>query len=483
VSARAGAGPIAGAGARAGPRIAVLLLGLAAVYAAGTGAAQLALFSRSSDLKFAVTVILPVLLVSVVASREPVVISAFMLIALAPFGGFDTTLGGVQVPLIAPLCVGAAFVALVAPGEIRRTPTNPVPIALAGVLLAVPLLSGPSPAHYAGLLATLGAAGFVAARACSRPGGTRIVLAGLVTSAVIQASIELWQLRTGQALNFYGAAGAPVLGRDYFYQFESVIRPSGSLYDPISLGNILALALPAAIGLGVSARSLAARLAWAGAGMWIMLALVLTLSRMSWIAGVVGAVVVVVLQERGRFAAALAVAGAVALVLTIGFAVDGTSLGQRLDSVVAPTKSTTANHAEDQRRTQIWTATGEIIAAHPIAGVGFGELQYSLVDKYPDSLPGIHAHSTYLQVLAEGGLLAGLAFATALLAAILTVARAVRRRVPYAAALAGSLVAILVCWTTDYTARYLAVGATFAVVFGAISALRNDPGDRGPVGA
>jgi hypothetical protein len=477
VSARAASVPFAGT------RTAVLGLGLVAVCAAGTGAAQLALFNRASDLKFAITVMVPLLVVSVLASREPVANSAFVVIALAPFGGFNTTLAGISVPLIAPLCIGGVIVALVAPGQIRRTPTNPVPIALAVVLLAVPLLSGSSPSHYAGLLATLGASGFVAARACSRPGGTTVVLTGLVAAAAIQASIELWQLRTGQALNFYGTAGTPVLGRDYFFQFENVFRPSGSLYDPISLGNVLAIALPAAAGLALRTRSFGARVAYAAAGMWIMLALVLTLSRMSWIAGVAGVVVVVLLQQRGRITAAMAIAGAVALVLAIGFAVDGSSLGQRLDSVVAPTSRTTINHAEDRQRTQLWEATGSIIAAHPIAGVGFGDLQHNLVGKYPSSVPGIHAHSTYLQVLGEGGLLAGLAFATALLAAILTVARAVRRRVPHAVALAGTLVATLICWSTDYTARYLAVGATFAIVFGAIASLRNDSGERGRAAA
>lgn len=471
MSARAAAGPLAGA------RLAVLSLGLLAVCVAGTGAVQLAVFTQSSDLKFAITVLVPLLVVSVLASREPVAASAFVLIALAPFGGFNATFAGISVPLIAPLCIGGVIVALLAPGELRRSAANPVPIALAVVLLAIPLLSGSSPSHYAGLLATLGAAGFVAARACSRPGGATVVLTGLVAAAVIQASIELWQLRTGQALNFYGMAGTPVLGRDYFYQFEDAIRPSGSLYDPISLGNVLAIALPAAASLALRARSLAARLAYVAAGTWIMLALVLTLSRMSWIAGFLGVVVVVVLQERGRLKAAAAIAAAVAVALAVGFAVNGSSLGKRLESVVAPTDSTTANHIEDRRRTQLWEATSSIIAEHPIAGVGFGELQNSLVGKYPASVPGIHAHSTYLQVLGEGGLLAGIAFAAAILAAILTVARAVRRRVPHAIALAGSLIAVLTCWTTDYTVRYLAMGATFAIVFGGIAALRNHPGE------
>ena len=462
----------------AGLRVAVLALGLAAVCAAGTGAAQLSLFNRPSDLKYLITIALPLLAVSIIAAREPVVVSAFVLLVLAPFGGFNSTVGGVELPLIAPLCVAGVVVALLAPSVRLRTPTNLVPIALALVLLAIPLLTGSGPLHYAGLIATLAAAGFVVARACSRPGGLHVVLAGLVAAAFVQATIALWQLHTGQALNLYGTAGTPVLGRDYFYQFEDVFRPSGSLYDPISLGNLLAIALPVAVALSLRARSVSMRLLWAGAGVWIMLALVLTLSRMSWIAGFVGVIAVVFLQERGRITAVLGIACAIAVVLSIAVAVDGESFAKRLESVVAPTSRSTANHVEDRTRQSIWHATGDVIARHPIAGVGFGELHGELAASYPDSRPGVHAHSTYLQVLGEGGILAGIAFVMVLLAAILTVARAVRRRVPHAVALAGSLIATLLCWTTDYTIRYLAVAATFAVVFGAISSLRNIAGER-----
>ena len=473
----------ASAGPVEGLRIAALGFGLLAVCAAGTGAAQLVLFSQPSTLKYAVTILLPLIAVSVIAAREPVATTACLLLLLAPFGGFVTTLAGVQVPLIAPLCIAAVVVALVSRGELPRSTRNPVPIALALVLIAVPLLSGSSPAHFAGLLATIGAAAFVTARACARPGGMTIVLGGLVATAVVQASLELWQLRTGTALNFYGATQAPVLGRTQFYQFENAMRPSGALYDPISLGNLLAIALPAAVGLSLRSRVAARKAAWAVAGLWIALALVLTLSRMSWIGGLAGVCVVVALQERGRLRAILAIACAAALLFAAGSAVDGASFGKRLDSVFAPTSQTTANHAEDQLRTRIWAATRASIAQHPIAGVGFGDLQRQIADAYPGRQLGGHAHSTYLQVLGEGGAVAGLALAVILVGSFLAVARGVRRRTPHAVVLGGCLVATLTCWTTDYTVRYLAVAATFAVVFGAISALETAPGGRDPATA
>ncbi len=86
-------------------------------------------------------------------------------------------------------------------------------------------------------------------------------------------------------------------------------------------------------------------------------------------------------------------------------------------------------------------------------------------------------------MLGEGGAVGGLALAMILVGSLLTVARGVRRRTPHAIALAGSLVATLTCWTTDYTVRYLAVATTFAVVFGAISALETVPGGRDPATA
>ncbi len=401
MSTRASAGPVDGL------RIAALGLGLLAVGIAGTGAAQFALFAQQSNLKYAVTVFVPLLAVSVVAAREPVKTTAVVMLVLAPFGGYTTTFGGIQVPLIAPLCLGAVIVALLARGELSRTTRNPVPTALAMVLIAVPLLTGSSPAHFAGLLATIGAAAFVTARACARPGGMKVVLAGLVTTAFVQASLELWQLHSGTALNLYGGAQPSAPGQSAFYQFENVARPSGALYDPISLGNLLAIALPVAVALSLRARSGGERIIWAAAGFWIALALMLTLSRMSWIGGILGVCLVVILQERGRIAAVLTIAGAAAAILAVGTVVDGASLGKRLESVIAPTSQSTANHIEDQTRTKIWAATRTTIADHPIAGVGFGELQRKIAGSYPGGRLGGHAHSTYCRCSARAAPSAG----------------------------------------------------------------------------
>ena len=95
-------------------------------------------------------------------------------------------------------------------------------------------------------------------------------------------------------------------GRIYFFAFGKENRPTGSLYDPISLGNILALACPLALVLAATARTATARLLALVAVLLIGIGLTLSLSRMSWIGAVAGAAVaIVLLPSRHRWRAAV----------------------------------------------------------------------------------------------------------------------------------------------------------------------------------
>jgi len=80
----------------------------------------------------------------------------------------------------------------------------------------------------------------------------------------------------------------------YFFAYGAQNRPTGSLYDPISLGNVLALICPLALVLSASARTAAARFLALAALLLIGVALTLSLSRMSWIAAVAGVAVVII---------------------------------------------------------------------------------------------------------------------------------------------------------------------------------------------
>ena len=52
-----------------------------------------------------------------------------------------------------------------------------------------------------------------------------------------------------------------VFGSNYFFSFDDINRPTGGLEDPISLGNVLALGLPALLYSVLTARTLLVRLA------------------------------------------------------------------------------------------------------------------------------------------------------------------------------------------------------------------------------
>jgi O-antigen ligase len=82
----------------------------------------------------------------------------------------------------------------------------------------------------------------------------------------------------------------------------------------------------------------------------------------------------------------------------------------------------------------------------------------------------MHAHSTYLEVAAEAGLLGVVALAILLSALVRDVWRGLRAERALVAGMAGAAVAMLVGWLSDYTIRYSAVAVTAAALLGAIAA-------------
>ena len=159
----------------------------------------------------------------------------------------------------------------------------------------MPFWEGTAHSQYLVVFGAMIVVGWLVARAASLPGGLRVVAWSLVASGTIQAALAIWEFRTGHLLNLYSSAGNNVFGSDYFFAFGTENRPTGSLYDPISLGNILALACPLALVLSATARTTTARLLASVAMLLIGIGLTLSLSRMSWIGAVAGLVLAIVL--------------------------------------------------------------------------------------------------------------------------------------------------------------------------------------------
>jgi O-antigen ligase len=435
-----------------------------------SGVLQKALFSRPSDLKYGLTVAAPLFLVAVFTATEPLLVAVPAIIVASPFAGFSATFAGTRVSLLVPLLAAGVAIAVATGPRPRRLSSAGWAVVPALLLLAVPFWEGTAHSQYLVVVGAMIVVGWLVARAASLPSGLGVVAWSLVASGTLQAVLAIWEFRTGHLLNLYSSAGNNVFGSAYFFSFGDENRPTGSLYDPISLGNILALTCPLALVLSATARTTTARLLALAAMLLIGVALTLSLSRMSWVGAVAGlALVIVLLPARHRWRAGLtvlALAGAVVF-LPLGFAHG--SIDQRFSSIFHPTSKSVRTAQGDRQRVELWRAGLATAEAHPIGGVGLGNLLPDLAHRVGGLGPGSHAQSTYIQVLAEAGAAGALALLLIFGGLARDLARGLRRERVLYAGLAGALLSVLVTWLTDYTVRYAVVATTLAVLFGAIA--------------
>jgi O-antigen ligase len=441
------------------------------------GITSRALFAETSEIKYLLSVMAPLVAVFVVLAADPLRLLFAVAIVVAPFT-FVTTIGGVILsPLIVVLVAALLVAALCLEGGRGHTATG------LAVLAALALLVGPvalsrDPAYYALWLGVLVACGWLAFRLAQEPGGLRLVLGLVVAAAGVQAVLAIWEAKTGQRLNLYDASGQSAVSSQDFFNFEREKRPSGAMPDPIALGNVLALACPLVIALANEARSRLVALALLGVAGLIAVGLAFTLSRMSWIGAAVGVVVtLVLLPPSARLRSGVAVACVLALIIQLAVAFGGAALHDRFASIEAPTSRIYRTSGGDQIRLGLWGAAIGVAESRPVFGTGYGKLVPQLATRTDGVAPGGHAHSVYLQFLAE----AGIAGALALLLVIAGVVRDLWQGLRdhrdggprlLVAGMAGSLACVLVVWVTDYNVRYTQVGAIIAVLFGAAAAQR-----------
>lgn len=460
-----------------GLRALVVVGAIVATVLGACGITSRALFTETSDVKYLVSVIAPLVAVFVALAADPLRLLFAVAIIVAPFT-FVTTIGGVRLsPLIVVLVAALIVAALCLEGGRGHTATG------LGVLAALALLAGPvalsqDPATYTLWLGVLVACGWLAFRLAQEPDGLRLVLALVVTAVSVQAVLAIWEAKTGQRLNLYDVSAQSAVSSQDFFNFEREQRPSGAMPDPIALGNVLALACPLVIALANEARSRLVALTLLGVAGLISVALAFTLSRMSWIGAAVGVLVtLVLLPSPARLRSSIAVACVLALVLQLAVAFGGAALHDRFASIEAPTSRVYQTSGGDQLRLGLWRAALGVAESKPVFGTGYGNLVPQLAKRTDGVAPTGHAHSVYLQFLAE----AGIAGALALLLVITGVVRDLwqglrdhrdRGTRLLVAGLAGSVACILVVWVTDYNVRYTQVGAIIAVVFGAAAAQR-----------
>ena len=435
---------------------------------AATGLIATHVFHEPTTLKYVVTVIAPLLLSVVCLTREPLRLLVGAAIVTAPWD-LNVTLQGVKISPVTLLLALAAFVALLSPERrsAARASATATVVTLAVVLLLPALAIGREQPHFlTWIIATL-AAGWLAIQIAREPGGLRFVIAMLVLAATAQGLIAFYEYARHANLNLYSSEVNETVSQHYFFSFANSFRPAGTLPDPDSLGNMLALACPLALALAVEASTRLLRLTWAACALIITVALTISFSRMSWIGAAVGVVLVLaLLPGRRRLAAS---AGIVALLLAtvlIGLSVGGAHLRERFSSIENPTARVNRTAQGDKEREQIWSASLATAYAHPAVGVGLGRLQEHLSENLGASKEGLHAQSVYFQFFAEAGIAGLLALALLLAHAATGIFAGLSRERLLMAGVAGAFVAVLLGWITDTTARYTSVSVMIAFLFG-----------------
>lgn len=289
-------------------------------------------------------------------------------------------------------------------------------------------------------------------------------LTGLIFAVVLTSAVE----SEGELIRVsaFGAAGMAVASLYGLYQSYVGVKVDillvdmrynadmpGRIYsffqNPNTLGQILVMLIPLSIGLIFASRTFWGRLAALAASGLGILALVLTLSRGSWLGLMVAAVVFVALYRYQLLP--LFILAAAALVPFL----PETIINRALSSFNFRDTSISS-------RFPIYEASFKSILHSPVLGAGLGsELVWKFFARYgfyKGTLTFAHLHNIFLQLWIECGLFGMLAFAGTSLSVFKESARAAARSrsalKPLLIGGASALTGALVCGMTDYIWYY-----------------------------
>lgn len=327
---------------------------------------------------------------------------------------------GARLLVLALAAVWGARLALTGGLRWRRTPVDlPLLAFVATAALATLVAENRNVAvfgtyqRYEGLATILSYAGvfWFAAQFLAGPADARSVVMWMLAGAYLVSVIAILQVVFG---SLGGAAGT----RETAFTFGGLVRADGTFGNPNELGAFLAMLLPVAVRELVAARSAWDRLVGGNLAVMMVIALLLTFSRSSWVGAAAGIAPLLLAGRLPRpggrvmtwrhagVAAAVAVllAGGVALV---GLGGGGLPLQHSIGARAASLQDLEAGSAAT--RLHIWRDTLRLIASRPITG--YGPDNFGLV--FPrfqtgDWTPGFlidRAHAEVLDVAATQGLL------------------------------------------------------------------------------
>jgi O-antigen ligase len=448
------------------------------VLLAASGVFESTLFTQPSTLKYAVTVAGAALIALLATMKAPLRFLVGLAIVVAPFA-FVSTFSGVEVTPLLAVELLAVLAALPRQGggisALR-------PAAAAFVLLMIPaIVTSDRIGHWVLWLTLTALTGWLSFQVARERSGPQFVAAMLTLSALVQGALAIWEFKTGHQLNLYQSSGSAATSDTYFFNYGGVTRSSGALPDPIGLGQVLALCIPISIALAASLRRWSMSVIVLCLTGVAALGLVLSLSRMSIIGAIVGLLLTLSLLPGGaRMRTWGSVVLMIAVVAMLGLGLGGSQLQTRINSILHPTAAHVSTAAGDIARVHIWHAATRTGEAHPVTGVGLGNITKYL-PRYGVPVTGAaHAHDTYLQIFAEAGILGLLGLLGLIAAAFRDLLRARFSDRIWVAGGTGALLATLIAWSTDVAIRYVQVSAMVAVLLGLIAGLSARSRSRQP---
>jgi putative inorganic carbon (HCO3(-)) transporter len=254
----------------------------------------------------------------------------------------------------------------------------------------------------------------------------RLGMGALVAAATFFSIISVIQILTGWTQPVLG--GLLNIDTGNIYADVTMPRASGPpVNDPNFYARILLLAVPLAVALALSAKTNAKKISWFLTAAAISAGVLVTYSRGAMLALIA---VLIMLMFAARVRVRTMVTGAVAFLLVLSILPVG--IAQRrlstLSSLLPGKKHETQRENSIEMRELFGRTALAMIAQHPITGVGAGHYSYhyftysniagSAAYDYAPAGTEKFAHSLWLEIGAETGLLGLIPFFGALAAAL-----------------------------------------------------------------
>ncbi len=452
----------------------LVLSGAVLLFAIGaSGILATKLFHQYSTLKWMITLGGPLLIILLLTVKRPAAWATGILILTIPIEPYVTTISSQPISILFATSLLATAVVTIEGGvKADRNGKKPALAAVVpwiALLLVLPSVLGTGVDHQVLYLFLFVDIAWVCARVVGLyPDGRSIVVLVFVGSAAAQSTLALVQHVTGQQYSLYGGAGTvSYSAHSYFYNYGSAARTTGTFFDPISLGNVLAMALPMAMLIVLRRDSRTGHRWFAGlSSLLIVGGLAVSLSRASWMGAIAGVLCISLFSHGDQRRRAISYSGVLIVgVLLVASAWYGPAISSRFTSILHPTASTVRTASGDKTRQVDWSFALKTFEENPIAGVGIGNLAGQYQELVAGSGAGTHASDVYLQYLAEGGLFGGAALVLLAGAVFVDLFRARRTDWLYPG-LAGAFVSVGITWVTDFTVRYYAVAGCLAILIG-----------------